>query len=308
MSRRLERAGRPAWDREADIMMEKTDQGLGRLCDIGDPVEHSKSPLIQNAMIAKLGIPYHYTKRLVHQGDTQEWLDTARREGFAGFNATMPHKVALVPLMDELGEDARLYGAVNTVCIRGKRCIGHNTDGMGFYQALTDLGVEVPGRRITLLGAGGAAKAVALKLVQQGAGPITVCNRTPQKAEALCNLAKGRMGHIGFALEDLRRGARDCDILINCTSLGMTGTNSQFRDLSFLDELPGHAAVFDLIYSPAETELLRQARLRGLKAANGLGMLIYQAVFALEYFAGVRIDAKEMEQHVIEACGLGGEA
>ena len=199
-------------------MMEKTEQGLGRLCVIGDPVEHSKSPLIQNAMIAKLGIPYHYTKRLVHQGDTQEWLDTARREGFAGFNATMPHKVALVPLMDELGEDARLYGAVNTVCIRGKRCIGHNTDGMGFYQALTDLGVEVPGRRITLLGAGGAAKAVALKLVQQGAGPITVCNRTPQKAEALCNLAKGRMGHIGFALEDLRRGARDCDILINCTS------------------------------------------------------------------------------------------
>ena len=257
-------------------MMEKTEQGLGRLCVIGDPVEHSKSPLIQNAMIAKLGIPYHYTKRLVHQGDTQEWLDTARREGFAGFNATMPHKVALVPL--------------------------------GFYQALTDLGVEVPGRRITLLGAGGAAKAVALKLVQQGAGPITVCDRTPQKAEALCNLAKGRMGHIGFALEDLRRGARDCDILINCTSLGMTGTNSQFRDLSFLDELPGHAAVFDLIYSPAETELLRQARLRGLKAANGLGMLIYQAVFALEYFAGVRIDAKEMEQHVIEACGLGGEA
>ena len=134
-------------------MMEKTEQGLGRLCVIGDPVEHSKSPLIQNAMIAKLGIPYHYTKRLVHQGDTQEWLDTACREGFAGFNATMPHKVALVPLMDELGEDARLYGAVNTVCIRGKRCIGHNTDGMGFYQALTDLGVEVPGRRLTQRGA-----------------------------------------------------------------------------------------------------------------------------------------------------------
>ena len=80
MSRRPERGGRPAWESEADIMMEKTEQGLGRLCVIGDPVEHSKSPLIQNAMIAKLGIPYHYTKRLVHQGDTQEWLDTARRE------------------------------------------------------------------------------------------------------------------------------------------------------------------------------------------------------------------------------------
>ena len=96
-----------------------------------------------------------------------------------------------------------------------------------------------------------------------------------------------------------------------CAGAPGTATSSSTApvwDLSFLDELPGHAAVFDLIYSPAETELLRQARLRGLKAANGLGMLIYQAVFALEYFAGVRINAKEMEQHVIEACGLGGEA
>lgn len=278
-----------------------------KLCVIGDPVEHSKSPLIQNAMISALGIHYHYTRRLVRQGDTQAWLETARREGFAGFNATMPHKVALVPLMDELDEDARLYGAVNTVCIRGNCCIGHNTDGMGFYQALTDMGVEVPGRRITMLGAGGAAKAVALKLVQQGAGPITVCNRTPQKAEALCNLAKGRMSHVGFTGEALRQAARDCDILINCTSLGMTGTDSQFRDLSFLDELSPHAAVFDLIYSPAETELLRQASLRGLKSANGLGMLIYQAVFALEYFAGVKIDVKAMGEHVIKACKLGEE-
>lgn len=164
-------------------MMEKTEQGLGRLCVIGDPVEHSKSPLIQNAMIAKLGIPYHYTKRLVHQGDTQEWLDTARREGFAGFNATMPHKVALVPLMDELGEDARLYGAVNTVCIRGKRCIGHNTDRDGFLPGSHRPGGGGAGPPHHPAGRGGAAKAVALKLVQQGAGPITVCNRTPQKAE-----------------------------------------------------------------------------------------------------------------------------
>ena len=152
-------------------MMEKTEQGLGRLCVIGDPVEHSKSPLIQNAMIAKLGIPYHYTKRLVHQGDTQEWLDTARREGFAGFNATMPHKVALVPLMDELGEDARLYGAVNTVCIRGKRCIGHNTDGMGFYQALTDLGVEVPGPPHHPAGRGGRGQGCGPEAGAAGGGP-----------------------------------------------------------------------------------------------------------------------------------------
>ena len=162
-------------------MMEKTEQGLGRLCVIGDPVEHSKSPLIQNAMIAKLGIPYHYTKRLVHQGIPRSgWIPPAGR-GFAGFNATMPHKVALVPLMDELGEDARLYGAVNTVCIRGKRCIGHNTDGMGFYQALTDLGVEVPGRRITPAGRGGRGQGCGPEAGAAGAGPITVCNRTPRR-------------------------------------------------------------------------------------------------------------------------------
>ena len=280
-------------------MMEKTEQGLGRLCVIGDPVEHSKSPLIQNAMIAKLGIPYHYTKRLVHQGDTQEWLDTARREGFAGFNATMPHKEELVELMDELDGDARLFGAVNTVCIRDGRAYGYNTDGAGFLRALNDEGIDPAGKRVLVLGAGGAAKAVCLKLAQAGA-EVVVCNRTADKAAALCAHEPARLRPAGFDPDTLRREAAECGLLVNCTSLGMEGAAGQFEEFSFLDALPAGAPVVDLIYAPAETELLRRAREGGHQTANGFGLLVNQAVLSLEHFTGTAIDAAEMKRRLAD--------
>ena len=139
-----------------------------KLCVIGDPVLHSKSPLIQNTMIRALGLDYIYLCQPVKAGRAAAWLDAAREAGYAGFNATMPHKLDLAPRMDELDEDAALYQSVNTVCIRGGKLYGYNTDGRGFIRALADAGVDPAGRRVLLLGSGGAAKAVALKLVQQG--------------------------------------------------------------------------------------------------------------------------------------------
>ena len=114
-----------------------------KLCVIGDPVLHSKSPLIQNAMIKELGLDYIYLCQPVKAGEAARWLECARFAGYAGFNATMPHKEDLLPLMDELDEDAKLYGSVNTVCIKEGRVYGYNTDGRGFFQALLDAGLEV---------------------------------------------------------------------------------------------------------------------------------------------------------------------
>lgn len=265
-----------------------------KLCVIGDPVTHSKSPLIHNAMIRQLGLDYIYLCQPVKRGETGRWVEAAKVAGYAGFNATMPHKEALAPLMDELDEDAQLYQSVNTVCIKDNKLYGYNTDGRGFLQALADQGVDPAGRKVLLLGAGGAAKAVALKLVQQGAKQVTVCNRTPDKAELLCQHEPGRMTAAGFDPATLRDRAARADLLVNCTSLGMGGAGGQFEDFGFLDGLPQGAMVCDLIYFPAETELLAQARKRGHPAMNGLGMLIHQAVFALEHFTGMEIDGGAM--------------
>ncbi len=271
-----------------------------KLCIIGDPVEHSKSPILQNAMCAALGLDYVYLCQRVERGRTEEWLRCAKFCGYAGFNATMPHKEALVPLVDELDPLAARCGAVNTVCIRDGKAYGFNTDGGGFLRSLADLGVDPAGKRVVLLGSGGAAKAVAAALVQAGAA-VTVCNRTVAKAEALCRMDPARMTPAGFDRETLCREAEKADVLVNCTSLGMAGTAGQFKDFSFLEALPKGAAVCDAIYAPPETELLRRARELGHPAMNGMGMLLYQAILALKHFTGTDFDEEKAKAAALAA-------
>ncbi|MGN0967715.1 MAG: shikimate dehydrogenase [Oscillospiraceae bacterium] len=266
---------------------------MKKLCVIGDPVLHSKSPLIQNTMIQALGLDYEYLCQPVTREELPAWLDRVRAEGWAGFNATMPHKEALVPCMDELDEDARLYGAVNTVCHRNGKLYGFNTDGGGFARALAGAGIPIRGTKFVLLGAGGAAKAVTLKLVQQGAGQVVICNRTVEKAAALAAHAPDIMSTSGFSVGELARVAANCDVLINCTNLGMAGS-PEFESLDFLDALPKGARVCDLIYHPLETALLSRARALGHPAMNGLPLLIHQAILALEHFTETKIDAAAM--------------
>ena len=265
-----------------------------RLQVIGDPVLHSKSPVLHGAMLSALGLDAAYDARVVRRGELPDYLRWARDHGVAGFNATMPHKEDLLPLLDGIDPAARLTGAVNTVCLREGAWVGFNTDGAGALSALGEvLGFDPAGSTVTLLGAGGAAKAVALALAQAGAERVRVCNRTLERAGELC-ARHPRLTPAPFDPDTLERLCRGADLLVNCTSLGMEGCPRQFEGFSFLDALPPHGAVFDLIYHPAETELLAQARRRGLRAMNGLPMLVWQAVLALEHFLNRPLDRGAM--------------
>lgn len=257
---------------------------------IGDPVLHSLSPRIHGAMLKDLGLDIEYTAHVVKKGGLPEYFDWAKENGVIGFNATMPHKEDLLPLLDELDSDAARMGAVNTVCLQNGRFIGHNTDGEGALAALKEANLW-PAENIVILGAGGAAKAVALKLASAGAKQVWVCNRTLAKAEALCTLSN--MTPAAFDSETLAQLCAQADLLINATNLGMEGQHP-FESLDFIYSLPVHAGVFDVIYHPAETRLLKCATQRGLKTCNGLPMLIHQAIFALEHFLGRSLDHEHM--------------
>ncbi len=267
---------------------------MRKLCVIGDPIEHSVSPVIQNAMIQAAGLDCVYDARRVAGDDTAAWLKQAVAEGYVGFNATMPHKENLVELADELSADAARFGSVNTVCLKNGRVYGHNTDGAGFLQGLRQADMDPAGKNVLVLGAGGAAKAVVSKLAQSGARTVFVANRTRSRAQELCRRLDGELVPCDFSRETLCRCAGQSQLVVNCTSLGMTGTAGQFADLSFLEELKPGAGVFDLIYSPARTQLLAKTRKLGHKTANGLGMLIWQAIFALEYFTETKLDGPAM--------------
>ena len=265
-----------------------------RLCVIGDPVAHSRSPKLQNAMLAALEVEGHYTYETVKAEELAAFLLRVRAGEYAGFNATMPHKQALVSLVDVLDDSARLTGSVNTVCSRDGKLVGFSTDGAGFVAALEALGLSPEDETVTLLGAGGAARSVALALVQAGADSVTVCNRTPEKAEELCALAPDVLTPCSLDSAAIAEACRASRVLVNATSLGMEG-QGQFEDFSFLDALPADAVVCDLIYHPAETELLRRAREAGHKTMNGLPMLAWQGVLALEQF----LNREDLDRNVM---------
>lgn len=267
------------------------------LAVIGDPIEHSLSPVIQQAMLDALGLDCTYGRIRVQAGTVADWLPGAATLGLAGFNATMPHKTDLVPLMDELSADARMYRSVNTVALRGGRFLGFNTDGEGFLRSLIDAGIETAGRHIVVFGAGGASRSVVLKLAAEKAASITVCCRTPEKAR---ELASPLLRVTDLSPESTDAVLAKADLFINCTPLGMQGVGADFEDFRFLDALPASAPVCDLIYRPLKTNLLREAEQRGHLAVNGLGMLIHQAILALEHFADMELDAAAMKAAVME--------
>lgn len=275
-----------------------------KLCVIGDPVTHSKSPLLHNTMCQALGLDYLYLCQTVKPDGLAGFLAGAKALGYAGFNATMPFKELLLPHLDELDPLASTLGAVNTVCIRNGKLYGYNTDCPGYVAALRHRGFDPAGKRAVLLGAGGAAKAVALGLCEAGA-EVSVLNRTPDRAQAVAALCPGQAVALPWTGDTLTQVLPRADLLVNATSLGMAG-QGQFENFDFLELLPETCLVSDLIYHPAPTELLSRAATRGLATMDGFPLLIHQAILALEHFTGQAIPVDAVLPSLERAVGAQG--
>lgn len=276
---------------------------MKQLFVIGDPVAHSLSPLLHQAMLDQTGAAYRYDVRTVRPEELPAFVRWAKDGGCAGFNVTMPHKEAILPLLDEVDATAASCGAVNTVCIREGRAIGHNTDGTGFLDSLAGQGFYPQGRTVLLLGAGGAAKAVGHALATAGAGGIIVCARRLERAAALAAQLPGCGEGIVLAQDAIQQAAAACDLLVNATPLGMAGSPA-FARLDFLQAMPPHAVVYDLVYHPRRTALLEAAARQGLRTVGGIDLLIRQAVRAFTFFTGETPDTAALYDALREPLGL----
>ena len=276
---------------------------MKQLFVIGDPVAHSLSPLLHQAMIDQTGAAYRYDVRTVRPEELPAFVRWAKDGGCAGFNVTMPHKEAILPLLDEVDTTAASCGAVNTVCIREGRAIGHNTDGAGFLDSLAGQGFYPQGQTVLLLGAGGAAKAVGHALAAAGAGRIIVCARRLERTAALAAQLPNCGEGIVLAQDAMQQAAAACDLLVNATPLGMAGSPA-FAGLDFLQVMPPHAVVYDLVYHPRRTALLEAAARQGLRTVGGIDLLIRQAVRAFTFFTGETPDTAALYAALREPLGL----
>jgi shikimate dehydrogenase len=289
-----------------------------RFCAVfGHPVRHSASPEMQNAGLSALGLDWRYVAFEVHPDDLRDAIRGARVMKFIGVNLTVPHKLLAVEMVDLLDESARMWGAVNTIrfearardggwkplrCFAGPvpeeiRSHGFNTDASGLSRALReDLGMELAGKRVIVLGAGGAGRVATLKLAAENVSHLFLINRTAARAEALAEELRERFPQVAVAVGYPRDAV---DLVLNATSLGLKP-----EDGSPLDEtlfpLRQAKAVYDMIYRPAETSLLRAAKTAGCRVANGAAMLLYQGTEALEIWTGRNAPVEVMRQALLK--------
>jgi len=272
---------------------------------IGFPVSHSLSPLMHNAAFAELSLDLVYVPFPIAPEHLAAGVAGLAACGVRGFNVTIPHKVAVMPLLDEIAPEALLIGAVNTVANREGRLVGYNTDGIGLVRALAaEFDFDPAGRSVLVLGAGGAARSAVAALALKGAARIAVANRTVERAE---ELVAGVAPHLEATLEASPLAPLSdagflagFDLVVNTTSVGMGG--SAFDNLA-LSGLPPHAALYDMVYAPLVTPLMEQGRALGLPVANGIGMLVAQGEAAFTVWTGVAPPSGCMKRAVMAAIG-----
>ena len=265
----------------------------------GNPTQY-----MMEQAFAHQGLPWRYVQFEFGAEKLADAVRAVRLLGFRGGNCTIPFKVAIIEHLDGLGESASMMEAVNCVVRRGDELIGENTDGKGFMQSFRQI-ADPAGKSVVILGAGGAARAIAVELALAGAASVTIVNRTAQRGQALAELIRRRTASQAtfiawtgqFSVPD------DIQVLINATSIGMGDAHARLAITE--DSLRPDLVVADVIVDPPDTHLLRTARDRGCMVLDGMGMVVNQAVIAFQYWTGVDANAEVMRGALREVVGLG---
>lgn len=247
---------------------------------IGDPVEHSRSPRMHNAAFAALGLNHTYELWHTQADSLPERVRSVSQPDIAGANVTVPHKEAVLSLVDEVSETARRIGAVNTINPNGDRLVGDNTDAYGYAASIRDAYPEFAPQRAVVLGAGGASRAVIVALQEMGASEVIIVNRTYARAQKLAD----ELGAVAAEWNSLGDLVSDASIITNATAVGWHDDPIMSPDL--IDQIPVDAIVTDLTY--ANTPLLQHAAGRGIRTLDGSGMLIHQGVRSFELWFGIK--------------------
>ena len=274
------------------------------LCVIGHPIEHSMSPIMHNAALKELSLDYVYVAFNIPPNDLKKAVLGFKMFNIKGINVTIPYKETIIPYLDEIDPLAEKIGAVNTIKNEGKYLIGKNTDASGAKRALLDAGCEITGKKALILGAGGAAKAVSFA-ISEDLDAVYIANRTEKRAIKLAKdlTNKTTIKAVGknMSINTLKNLVNDVDILINTTPLGM------YPDIeaSPISEemLHNDLFVFDIVYNPLETKLLKEARKIGCKTLGGLDMFVNQGALAFEWWTGKKPNLNLMKEKVVEFLG-----
>lgn len=267
---------------------------------IGDPIIHSKSPVMHNAALKVLGIPGSYVPLHIKPEGLEGAIQAVRSLGFRGINVTIPHKVEVMKYLDHIDEGAARVGAVNTIVNNNGVLTGYNTDGIGYVRSLKEEACPVlNGKKIVVLGAGGAARGIIHALTAEHPDQISVVNRTASKAIELAQ-EWGALADIqGFSEAEAKEVVASADVLINTTSVGM---HPNIADLPVPKEwIPEGIVVSDLIYNPLETALLHTSSDKGCIIHGGLGMFVNQGAYALEYWTGLAAPVEIMKEAVLHS-------
>jgi shikimate dehydrogenase len=268
---------------------------------IGYPVEHSLSPAMQNAAFAERGLDYRYVLLSTPPEEFEERIHECVAQGFAGWNVTVPHKQAMLPYLNEMSDEVRATGACNTVRVDDGRLTGFNTDIAGFIGGLEEVGGIEPGSKAVLLGAGGAARAVAFALSRVDHPVVILSRRLEQAAQLAASLCPEHAEISGGLLEEATFGAylADASLLVNCTPVGMWPDveSSPLREGTPLHD---GLLVYDLVYNPRPTRLLKQATAAGCRTQDGLSMLVNQGAEAFKIWTGAEAPVAIMRKACME--------
>jgi shikimate dehydrogenase len=269
----------------------------------GYPIGHSLSPLMHNTAFAHHGVEAVYLPFAVQPANLEIAVKSIAALQMGGVNVTIPHKQAVLAWMDELSPEAHLIGAVNTIHLQDGRLHGYNTDGIGFLRALEEVGYTVVGRTVMLLGAGGAARAIAVQLCMSGIGRLLLANRTLTRVEDLAAFLKQNFPHADISVVTMGESflaaqLPDTDMVVNATSIGMHPHDPLFLPSTALS--PQHL-VCDIVYRPLQTPLLRAAERQGARTVDGLGMLLHQGAKAFEIWTGYAFPLASIRARLLEA-------